>query len=97
MMEGFFGRVRSRKTIRLRRRENKHVVDVNVSLTKPELKNLLEQIYGVRILKVHSHILPPRKRKRYGSLGFQSQRKRVVFTLGPGQRLPLLKLRKRKA
>lgn len=90
MMEGFLGRVRSAKTIRLRRRENKHVVDVQLSLTKPELKNLFQQIYGVRILKIHSHNLPPRKRKRYGKAGFQGQRKRVIFTLKKGLRLPLL-------
>lgn len=70
--------------------DNQYTFDVDVRLTKPEIKRIIKEIFTVDVLSVNTHI-PPRKKKRLGiATGFKSSKKRVIITIKAGQSLPLL-------
>nr|ALO63375.1 ribosomal protein L23 [Carteria sp. SAG 8-5] len=72
----------------LSKNKNKqYTFDVDLRLTKPQIKKLFENLYNVNIIAINTHI-PPRKIKRLGaSQGNQSRYKRVILTLKEGQSL----------
>jgi large subunit ribosomal protein L23 len=73
-----------------------YTFDVDIRLTKPQLKVLFERLFNVQVISLNTHI-PPRKKLRVGrSIGRRPQYKRVILTLKKGQSLnfnldPLLK------
>jgi large subunit ribosomal protein L23 len=61
--------------------EGKYVFDVAENLSKPILKKLFEDIYGVQIASLNTYRLPPKKR-RFGQFQGRVQKfKRVIVTL----------------
>ncbi len=44
---------------------NQYTFDVDVKLTKPQIKNLIEDAFQVNVIAVNTH-RPPRKKKRLG-------------------------------
>jgi large subunit ribosomal protein L23 len=68
--------IRTEKATRLV--ENDQVsFDVDVRLTKPQIRKLIEEFFNVKVLAVNTH-RPPRKRNRLGSKpGF----KRAIVTV----------------
>lgn len=82
--------VSTQKAVRLRERQQ-YVLDVDIKLTKPQIKKLIEEMYSVNVLAVNTHI-PPRKKKRFGStLGSKSNYKRAIITLKSGQKILITK------
>nr|YP_010732314.1 ribosomal protein L23 [Polulichloris maxima]WDY13228.1 ribosomal protein L23 [Polulichloris maxima] len=70
--------------------DNQYTFDVDLKLTKPEIKKVIKDIFKVDVLSINTHI-PPRKKKRLGmTTGFKSSKKRVIITIKAGQSLPLL-------
>ena len=70
--------------------DNQYTFDVDLKLTKPEIKKAIKEIFGVHVLSVNTH-RPPRKKRRLGiTTGFKSSKKRVIITIKSGQSLPLL-------
>ena len=70
--------------------DNQYTFDVDLKLTKPEIKKVIQDIFKVDVLSVNTHI-PPRRKKRLGiATGFKSSKKRVILTIKAGQTLPLL-------
>jgi large subunit ribosomal protein L23 len=64
-----------------------YTFDVDLRLTKPQIKKLFESLYNVNVIALNTHI-PPRKMKRLGtSQGNQARYKRVILTLKEGQSL----------
>lgn len=72
-------------------KQGKYVFSVDVRLTKPQIKKLCEDHFGVEIESVNTHI-KPRKKKRVGLKQSSKPRiKRAIITLKKkGQRLPIL-------
>ncbi|NJK27788.1 MAG: 50S ribosomal protein L23 [Coleofasciculaceae cyanobacterium SM2_3_26] len=69
--------------------QNKYTFEVVPQATKPEIKAAIEQLFKVKVLKVHTH-RPPRKKRRVGRfLGFKPQYKRAIVTLAPEDSIPL--------
>lgn len=69
---------------------NQYTFDVDVTLTKPEIKKVIKQIFKVDVLSVNTH-RPPRKKRRLGiKQGFKSSKKRVIIRIMSGQSLPIL-------
>ena len=61
----------------------KYMFDVDVRLTKPKIKKLIEKLFQVKVLSVNTH-RPPRKKRRLGqSQGYRSSYKRAIVTLKP--------------
>jgi large subunit ribosomal protein L23 len=78
--------VLTQKAVRLRERQQ-YVLDVDIKLTKPQIKKLIEELYSVKVLAINTHI-PPRKKKRFGStLVWKVNYKRAIITLKPGQKI----------
>ena len=70
--------------------DNQYTFDVDVVLTKPEIKKTIKEIFKVDVLSVNTH-RPPRKKRRVGiTTGFKKRKKRVIITIKRGQSLPLL-------
>lgn len=57
--------IRTEKATRLIE-TNQFSFDVDVRLTKPQIKKLIEEFFKVKVLAVNTH-RPPRKLKRLGS------------------------------
>lgn len=69
---------------------NQYTFDIDVKLTKPEIKKIIKELFQVDVLAVNTH-RPPRKKRRLGiTNGFKSSNKRVIITIKRGQTLPLL-------
>ena len=57
---------------------NQFSFDVDVRLTKPQIRKLVEEFFNVKVLAVNTH-RPPRKNKRVSS---RLNSKRVIITIG---------------
>lgn len=69
---------------------NQYTFDVDLKLTKTQIKQLLKDIFKIDVLAVNTHI-PPRKKKRLGvNQGYKSSHKRVIVTIKAGQSLSSL-------
>lgn len=63
--------------------KNQYTFDVDIRLTKPEIKLLMQELFNVKILSINTFI-PPRKKRRLGRFqGFKARFKRVIVTLAP--------------
>ncbi len=60
---------------------NKYVFEVDRRANKTEIRQAIEKIFGVSVLKVNT-VRVPRKPKRVGrSSGYTSERKKAIVTL----------------
>nr|YP_009646376.1 ribosomal protein L23 [Chloroparvula japonica]QBX98139.1 ribosomal protein L23 [Chloroparvula japonica] len=62
-----------------------YVFDVDPSLSKPQIKALIESHFKVRVSGVNTHRLPSKRSK-----GRTRSTKRAIVTLAPGSTLPVL-------
>ena len=66
---------------------NQYTFDVDVKLTKTEIKKLIKEMFQVDVLSVNTH-RPPRKKKGYGlNKGYKSSIKRVIVKIKSDQTL----------
>nr|YP_009668520.1 ribosomal protein L23 [Heteroscyphus argutus]QCW59295.1 ribosomal protein L23 [Heteroscyphus argutus] len=80
--------VLTEKTIRLLEK-NQYSFDVGVKSNKIEIKNWIEQFFGVKVKGINSHKLP-NKGKRIGTItGYTVRYKRIIITLKSGYSIPL--------
>lgn len=64
----------------------RYTFEVAVELKKTEIKTLVENFYGVRILSVNTHRLPRKKNVRGGTT---VRTKRAIIRLKSGDSLPI--------
>nr|YP_009106282.1 ribosomal protein L23 [Interfilum terricola]AIT95120.1 ribosomal protein L23 [Interfilum terricola] len=80
--------VLTEKSVRLIE-NNQYTFAVDLRLSKPQIKKLIEEYFKVKVISINTHI-PPRKKKRLGtSFGFKARYKRVIVTLKSGDSIPL--------
>ena len=66
---------------------NQYTFEVDMKLTKPQIKKLINEFYQVKVLAVNTH-RPPHKKKRFGTAqGNKPSYKRAIITLKPGESL----------
>ena len=66
-------------------KNKQYTFDVDLRLSKPQIKKLFENLFNVNVISINTHI-PPRKKMRVGSSqGFKPRYKRVILTLKEGQ------------
>jgi large subunit ribosomal protein L23 len=66
-------------------KNRQYTFDVDLRLTKPQIKKLFETLFNVNVLSVNTHI-PPRQKIRVGvAKGFRPRYKRAILTLKEGQ------------
>nr|AUJ22944.1 ribosomal protein L23 [Coccomyxa sp. SUA001] len=69
---------------------NQYTFDVDLKLTKPQIKTLVEQLFQVEIIGVNTH-RPPRKKRRMGyTQGKKASYKRVIISVKRGQSIQIL-------
>jgi large subunit ribosomal protein L23 len=70
----------------------KYTFEVARDATKPEIREAVERLFGVRVVKVNT-LNVPGKTKRRGRYTYRTpERKKAVVTLAPGQKIDLEKL-----
>ena len=80
------------KTFRNYLKYNQYTFDVDLNLTKTDIKKLFQTIFNVKVIAINTHI-PPRQTRRVGySSGYRPQYKRVIITIAEGQKLGTLKI-----
>lgn len=68
----------------------KYMFHVKLVATKPEIKKVIEQLYGVKVDKVNA-LRSFAKAKRFGAVyGNKLEYKKVYVTLKPGQKIDVL-------
>lgn len=66
-------------------KNKQYTFDVDLRLTKPQIKKIFETLFGVNVIGINTH-RPPRKKVRTGvSMGYKPAYKRVILTLKEGQ------------
>lgn len=64
--------------------ENKYTFEVAKNAPKEEIRDAIQKLFGVRVLKVNTiNVKPKRKRVRY-QVGMTRSWKKAVVTLAPG-------------
>lgn len=80
------------KSYRALAENNQYMFNVDIRLTKPQIKKLIEQYFEVQVLSVNTH-RPPRKKRLYipTSPGYKNRYKRVIVSLQKGQEIQYIK------
>ncbi len=81
------------KAVRLNEDYNKLVFEVHIKATKPEIKKAVEMLFGVKVKKVNTMIVKPKRKriltKRGRLYGKTRKWKKAIVTLYPDQKLDL--------
>jgi large subunit ribosomal protein L23 len=75
------------KSVQLLER-NQYTFDVDLKLRKPQIKQLIEELFHVEVLAVNTHRPPRKKRGR----GYKTNCKRAIITIKSGQSIPLFEM-----
>lgn len=82
--------VLTEKSVRLIETHNQYMFDVDPRLTKPQIRELVQTLFGVRVLAVNTHC-PPRKTRRMGATtGAKPRVKRAIVSVAKDQKIRLL-------
>lgn len=66
-------------------KNRQYTFDVDLRLTKPQIKKIFETLFYVDVISINTHI-PPRQKIRVGlAQGYRPNYKRVIITLKEGQ------------
>jgi large subunit ribosomal protein L23 len=69
--------------------DNKYTFEVVPKATKPQIKAAIEQLFDVKVIKIHT-MNPPRKARRVGRFaGHRPQVKKAIVTLAAGDTITL--------
>ena len=81
--------LRTEKGTRFTETENKYFFDVDLRANKIEIKQAVQDLYKVKVLKVNTEILRGKPKRVRMVLGYLSDRKKAVVTLAEGQKIDL--------
>ena len=72
------------KASRLVEESDKYTFNVDLRLTKPQIRQFVEKFFNVKVLSVNTHLPPHKKRRTGSSQGFKTQYKRAIITVKKG-------------
>ncbi len=81
------------KSNRLMEDHNKYTFEVALDASKSEIKNAVQELFGVRVKKVNTMIVKPKKKRvmgRFRQYGRTKKWKKAIVTLEPGDSIDLL-------
>ncbi len=81
------------KTNRLMEDYNKYTFEVDINASKSEIKRAVEELFGVKVKKVNTMIVKPKKKRilgRFRQYGRTKKWKKAIVTLEPDQKIDLL-------
>jgi large subunit ribosomal protein L23 len=73
------------KNTTLRSTQNKFVFEVDINAKKPEIKEAVEKLFGVKVIAVNTGIMKGKKKKMGKFAGYQSDWKKAIVKLAEGQ------------
>lgn len=68
---------------------NKYCFEVVREASKPQIKRAIEELFKVNVTKVHTMNMRGKLRRRGQHSGYQSEWKKAIVTLKPGDRIEL--------
>ncbi|WP_448588573.1 50S ribosomal protein L23 [Thermocrinis sp.] len=80
------------KSNRLMEDYKKYTFEVAMSATKQEIEYAIKQLFGVKVLKVNTMIVKPRKKRVFGKFrryGYTKAYKKAIVTIDPSQEIDL--------
>jgi len=81
------------KSNSLMENHGKYTFEVAVDASKPEIKRAVEELFGVKVKKVNTMMVRPRKKRvlgRFRQYGTTKKWKKAIVTLEKGQSIDLL-------
>ena len=81
------------KSNRLMEDHGKYTFEVALDASKSEIKRAVEELFGVKVRKVNTMIVKPKKKRvlgRFRQYGTTRKWKKAIVTLEPGQSIDLL-------
>ena len=69
---------------------NQYTFEVDLRATKTQIKQAIEQIFNVKVVKVNTSRVPGKVRRRGRTEGRTSEWKKAVVTLREGDRIPII-------
>jgi large subunit ribosomal protein L23 len=73
------------KNTALRTAQNKFVFEVDIRATKPEIKQAVEKLFGVKVVGVNTGIMKGKKKRMGKFAGYQSDWKKAIVRIAEGQ------------
>jgi large subunit ribosomal protein L23 len=64
---------------------NQVIFNVAKKATKPEIKAAVEELFGVKVMAVNTHVRKGKIKRFRGTIGRQSDVKKAIVTLAEGQ------------
>lgn len=80
------------KSNRLMEDFKKYTFEVALDATKHEIKHAVEALFGVKVLKVNTLIVKPKKKRVFGKFrkyGYTRAYKKAIVTISPDQEIDL--------
>ena len=65
----------------------KYLFEVHLRATKPEIRRSVEEIFKVKVTRVHTAVMPGKPRRVGARWGWKSNRKRALVTLAEGSKI----------
>jgi large subunit ribosomal protein L23 len=75
------------KNTALRTSQNKYVFEVHKKAKKPEIKEAVEKLFGVKVLSVNTSIVKGKKKRMGKFAGYQPDWKKAIVKLAEGQKI----------
>jgi large subunit ribosomal protein L23 len=73
------------KNTTLRTAQNKYVFEVDINAKKPEIKEAVEKLFGVKVVGVNTGIVKGKKKRMGKYAGYQSDWKKAIVRIAEGQ------------
>ena len=73
------------KNTQLRTSQNKFVFDVLPKATKPQIKQAVEKLFGVKVLSVNTMVVKGKKKRQGRTMGYRPDWKKAIIKLAAGQ------------
>ena len=77
------------KSDRLKENFNKYAFEVDIKANKIEIRQAVEQIFGVSVVKVNTMRVHGKVKRRGRSVGRRPDWKKAIVTLKPGDTIPI--------
>jgi len=81
------------KSNRLMEDYKKYTFEVALDATKHEIKHAVETLFGVKVLKVNTMMVKPKKKRVFGKFrkyGYTRAYKKAIVTVSPDQEIDLM-------
>ncbi len=77
------------KNDRMKEKYNKYVFEVEMTANKIEIRQAVERIFGVRVVKVNTMRMQGKPKRRGRSSGRRPDWKKAIVTLKEGETIPI--------